>query len=315
MSSFINLVKNENMKLMLKRSTQIMTALLIVFIIGAALLIKFTSDSPDANDNDQWKQELKEQNQTYQQSMEKNDNVDYKQQIALNEYRIEHDLEPEGNNVWSFVKDMVGLTMIISLFTIIAAAGSVANEFSWGTIKLLLIRPVSRAKILLSKYVSSLLYAVVLILILFVVSFIIGGLFFGFEGLTHPELIYQDGQVDSVNMIGYIFAQYGFKVINLIMMTTFAFMISSIFRNSALAIGLAVFLMLAGNMIMNFLMAFGFDWAKYVLFANTDLSRYYSGSPMFDGMTLTFSIVVLVVYYIIFVALSWWAFTKRDVAA
>ncbi|MFD2875395.1 ABC transporter permease [Paenibacillus rhizoplanae] len=41
------------------------------------------------------------------------------------------------------------------------AADSVAGEFTWGTIKLLLIRPWSRSKILLSKYISLVIFSLV----------------------------------------------------------------------------------------------------------------------------------------------------------
>lgn len=40
------------------------------------------------------------------------------------------------------------------IFTIILAADSIAGELSGGTFKLLLIRPASLSKILLSKYIS-----------------------------------------------------------------------------------------------------------------------------------------------------------------
>src|SRR5690625_5584432 len=97
------------------------------------------------------------------------------------------------------------------------------------------------------------------------------------------------------------------------MMSTFAFMVSTIFRNSALAIGIAIFLMMAGNQIVFFLSEHA--WAKYILFANTDLSQYAAGSePIIVGMTLSFSIGMLLLYYSVFMILSWVFFTKRDVA-
>jgi len=97
------------------------------------------------------------------------------------------------------------------------------------------------------------------------------------------------------------------------MMATFAFMISTVFRSSALAIGLAIFLMMAGNQII---FAFAeYPWAKYILFANTDLQQYANGNVLIEGMTLGFSISVLIGYYAIFIGLSWLIFIKRDVAS
>ncbi len=104
----------------------------------------------------------------------------YKKQIAINEYRIEHDIPfREKYNGWSFVKDSSELILLAGLFTIIVSAGIVASEFNWGTIKLLLIRPINRSKILLSKYLTVLLFALLLLVSLFVYSAILGTILFG----------------------------------------------------------------------------------------------------------------------------------------
>lgn len=58
-----------------------------------------------------------------------------------------------------------------------------------------------------------------------------------------------------------------------------------------------------------------FSWSKYILFANTNLKQYISGVPLVKGMTMSFSIIVLIVYFIIFNVTSLLVFNKRDVAA
>ena len=65
-----------------------------------------------------------------------------------------------------------GLIILVTLFTVIIAGDMVAGEFTRGTIKLLLIRPASRSKILLSKYVTTLLFAATLLVILFITALI-----------------------------------------------------------------------------------------------------------------------------------------------
>src|SRR5690625_7461984 len=108
-----------------------------------------------------------------------------------------------------------------------------------------------------------------------------------------------DSGYQYVSVISEIISGYGYQFVNLVMMATFAFMISTIFRNSALAIGIAIFLMMAGNQIVFFFSEHA--WAKYILFANTDLSQYVDGAEtMIEGMTLYFSNVVLFHYYYIF---------------
>jgi ABC-2 type transport system permease protein len=98
------------------------------------------------------------------------------------------------------------------------------------------------------------------------------------------------------------------------LLTAMAFMMSAVFRTSSLAIGASVFLLLTGGTVTN-LLAAKFEWAKYSLFANVDLMQYMDGVPMAEGMTLSFSIGIMVLYYIVFHALAFVFFIKRDVSA
>ncbi len=312
----MKLIQNENMKIYRRVSTWIM----LVILVGAALIVGIVmnvaiSDYVDEN----WKQNLQQQNETLKAEIENEaipelDRESYEKNLAINEYRIEHDIEPtNAKSIWTYMSYTAEIVSLITLFTVVVGASSVASEFTWGTIKLLLIRPVSRAKILLSKYMATILFALFSLILLFVVSFLIGSILFGSGGST-PHLVYKDGAVHEVHMVAHILGIFGLKSVNLIMMSTFAFMISTIFRNSGLAIGLAIFLMFAG-VNATALLAMKFDWAKYILFANTDLSQYLTGYVLVEGMTMTFSIVVLIIYFVIFNALTWIVFMKRDVAA
>ncbi|WP_145453457.1 ABC transporter permease subunit, partial [Staphylococcus epidermidis] len=67
-----------------------------------------------------------------------------------------------------------GLIPLAGLFVLIIAAGIVANEFSWGTIKVLLVKPYKRWKILLSKYIAVNLFLLLMLILLFVFSGIAG---------------------------------------------------------------------------------------------------------------------------------------------
>ncbi|MFS0822581.1 ABC transporter permease [Bacillus sp. 1P02SD] len=316
MGNIIKLIQNENMKIYRRVSTWIM----LVILVGAALIVGIVTNATASDSNDEnWKQNLQQQNESFKADIE-NESIPkiardtIQKELAINEYRIEHDIAPTNSrSIWTYMGYAAEIVSLITLFTIVVGASSVASEFTWGTIKLLLIRPVSRAKILLSKYLSTILFALFSLVLLFVVSFIIGSIFFG-SGDSTPHLVYKDGAVHEVHMVSHILGVFGLKSINLIMMSTFAFMISTIFRNSGLAIGLAIFLMFAG-VNATALLASKFDWAKYILFANTDLSQYLTGYVLVEGMTMQFSIVMLIIYFVIFNALTWFVFTKRDVAA
>ena len=150
--------------------------------------------------------------------------------------------------------------------------------------------------------------------VLFLTSFICGFLLFGTGTGSHVHLAYANGHVMEQNQILFLLKKYILSSINVLMLATMAFMISAVFRNSSLAIGISIFLLVMGMNVTQ-LLALKFDWAKYILFANTDLMQYVDGTPLVKGMTLGFSITMLIIYFIVFQVLAFGVFTKRDVAA
>lgn len=314
----MNLIANEWMKIFKKASTYVMLGLLVVIITGVAGLSKYIelNEEQTAESSSDWKQVLTEETEMLktERAASSGDRDFYDRHIAMNEYRLDHDIPPVNElDAWSFVNEMVPLINFIAIITITVAAGIVASEFSTGTIKLLLIRPVSRVKILLSKYVTIVLFSIGIVLFTFAVSWIVGALLFGF-GDAGPYLSYANGEVIERTQLGNALFTYGISSIGLFMLTTMAFMISAAFRNSSLAIGISIFLLLMGSNITQIL-ALKFEWAKYSLFANTNLMNYFDGQPLFDDMTLSFSIVVLIAYFIIFNLIAFLFFVKRDVRA
>lgn len=310
-----------------------MYIILAVLIVGFGILNKTFEDYDNTQyDQDNWREVLEEENkeiikenEEYQKELEEEEgeeiefyygpNMDV---VEKNNVYLEEDIQPTKYGALQFVVENAGLLSVVSLLTIIIAAGIIAHEFRWGTIKLLLIRPISRTTILISKYVSVLFFALFSLLFVLIIAWISGAMIFGIDSADSHMLIYDynndlnDYSYKLVPVFSELISSYGYNLVNLVMMTTFAFMISAIFRNSSLAIGLAIFLMMGGNMIVTIFQDKPF--AKYILFANTDLKQYADGNVWIEGMTLGFSVTILIVYYIIFLILSWIFFVKRDVA-
>ncbi|WML40668.1 ABC transporter permease [Neobacillus sp. OS1-2] len=315
----VNLIKNEWMKVFKRPGTFVMIGILIVVIALMGIVIKTQQNDTNFAQDKNWEQVLQEENNALKQQMAQSrtkiEKQFFKKEIAINDYRIKHHLPTkEKYSVWSFVKDSSQLIMLAGLFIIVVSAGIVASEFNWGTVKLLLIRPINRTKILLSKYLTVLVYALFMLAILFVFSTALGAILFGMPDRAIPYLNYYNGQVTEQNMVVHLLIYYGLSSIDTIMLVTMAFMISSVFRNSSLAIGLSLFLLFTGGQFTA-LLSMKFDWAKYILFANTDLMQYFEGTPMVEGMTLTFSVIMLLLYFALFQFLAFFVFKKRDVAA
>ncbi|MGG1677532.1 ABC transporter permease [Neobacillus sp. NRS-1170] len=315
----LNLIKNEWMKIFKRPGTYVMMAILIAVTIIVGIFFKYQDNNNKAAVDKNWEQTIQQENDALKKQMDQSqtklEKKFYQKEIAINDYRIKHHLNPhEKYNVWSFVKDASALIILAGLFTIIVSAGIVASEFNWGTIKLLLIRPINRTKILTSKYLTVLMFALFMLGILFVFSMALGAVLFGMPEHAVPYLNYNNGQVTEQNIVVHLLIYYGLNSIKMMMLVTMAFMISSVFRNSSLAIGLSLFLLFTGDQFTA-LLSLKFSWAKYILFANTDLMQYFEGTPMVEGMTLTFSIIMLLLYFVVFQFFAFFVFKKRDVAA
>ncbi|GIN92114.1 ABC transporter permease [Siminovitchia terrae] len=316
-----NLVQNEWEKIFRQKSTFIMIGFLILIVFVNAGMTKYLEGKEKASGKD-WKQELIAENESMKQEAEGVKVMPpslkefYDTETAINEYRIKNDLPPASEStVWTFINDSTGLISFAGLFVLIIAAGIVANEFSWGTIKVLLVKPYKRWKILLSKYIAVNLFLLLMLTVLFVFSGLVGAVLFGTgEASGNVHLAYVGGRVEEQSLFLYLIKSYAFNSLSIFLLAAMAFMISAVFRNSALAIGLSVFLLFTGGTITN-LLASKFEWAKYSLFANTNLMQYVDGMPLVESMTMKFSIIILLIYFSFFHILAFSFFTKRDIAS
>lgn len=313
------LLLNEWIKIMKQKSTIVMVVLLIIGVFGlAGITVAMNKDEGNVGISPTWEQDLEQTIASDKETVKGLSDSYYKknleQSIAVNEYRIENNLPPlQEYNVSSFMDDSIGLVSFVGLFVIIIAASIVASEYSWGTIKLLLIRPANRIQILVAKYITVLAYGFTLLILLFFVSLLTGFVVFGSPSEAIPYLSYAGGEVVEKSWVANMFTQYLLTTVDILLIATMAFAVSTLFRNQSLAIGLSLFLLFVGSTATLILTQY-FDWAKYLLFANTDLTVYFNGVPFIESMTLGFSIVILVAHWIFFQAVAFVAFVKRDVA-
>src|SRR5690606_29216872 len=80
--------------------------------------------------------------------------------------------------IWDHLEISSYILVLVLIIGIVLAGDSVSSEFHMGTIKLLLIRPVSRVKILIAKYTSVLLFLILFVIVHFITSALAGLIFF-----------------------------------------------------------------------------------------------------------------------------------------
>lgn len=239
--------------------------------------------------------------------------------VTLNGTNDDYDIFTGGtatysfsSDCWSNVYNSTGLITAVTIMIVIIAGGIFASEFSQGTIKFLLINPVTRRKIFFSKYITVMSLTALLSAAVFGVC-VLSNVIMGSEGINAAYLTIKDGKVVSESVLGIVITPYLLALVQAVIIITLAFMISGFMRNSALAIGISVGILLAGNTITSILAMLGFDFARYFVFANTGLNAIMSGNSMFPHHSLTFAVINLVVHWFVLLLIAYDGFTRKEV--
>jgi len=304
------------MKLWHKKGTWAMVAMLIVVILVPAGITKYYEVKSPVEGT--WQDIEQEAIQSYKErlageDLTEEDKAYFQEQMAISEYRLANDAPSQkDSSLVSFMSFTSGMLTLVTLFTVITAASIVSSEFSTGTIKMLLTRPMSRAKVLTSKLLTTFLFGLLLYVVNVVVSALVGLVLFGMG--TGVELEIVNEQVVEKGVWGDLAYHYLLSGGDFVMSTLFAFLIGSVFRSSSLAIGLTMFLSFTGGMIVMFLSRY--DIVKYIWLTHSDLTQYeHGGGSIIADVTMPFSLTVLAIYALVFLVISYSTFMKRDVTA
>lgn len=238
-------------------------------------------------------------------------------------YRLEHgqksnpadafDGRSSGDGFWDVMVSSLTLITLVGLICIVIGGSIVANEFSAGTIKFLLIAPVKRWKILTSKYVATLLIGAAASVAVFLLTFLLSLAFTGGADAFLPALSVKGGVVVKSSPYLRLLGLYLLAGVKVVVMTTLAFAVSSLVHSSALAIGISMFAYLAGNLIVTILQLMNLDFARYLIFANMDFAAILQKTTGFVHHSLPVAIVIVVLHMIVFLLTAWDGFVRREV--
>ncbi|MFD0717666.1 ABC transporter permease [Paenibacillus sp. GCM10027626] len=309
----IPFIRNENMKIYKRKRTWVMIVIVLLYVLLQIVNLK-TAGSGTVSDD--WRAQLEQENVQFSKEAAKPDalKIEVKQaekHIMLNQYYLDQNIPPNTNG-WSFaVSQVQNIIFAASLISVIISGEIVAAEFVSGTIKLLLTRSASRTKIYLSKYIATILFGLLLSAAGILVSILLGGFIFGFDGLVNSYFFVKDQAVREVPTLQALLAGYVLNIPFLLIAITLAFMISAAFRSTTFSIVISLLVSLTGFIIA--IAMDGWAWTKYFVFSHTDLTPFLYGNPSIDGVTLGFSLVLIVLHLAIMHSVSYPLFVKRDV--
>lgn len=247
-----------------------------------------------------------------------------KDNVQLYTYRLDHSITFDVSentgwfnsgtlNFWTVFSDSYRVLTFVGILMIMVCGAIVSSEFSQGTIKFLLINPAKRWKILAAKYVTAITFGYCMLLLTYLLSGLGSMLLFGTDNLGAQYFYVSSGAVKSMPGFVYILRNYMLSSVNILVMSSLAFAISSLVRNTALSVGIGMGAMLGGSLIVTILSAFRLDWARFLIFSNTDLIAISQGNSAFMGQTVGFALCVLGVHLFIFLLTAWDGFVRREV--
>lgn len=312
----MRLLTNELYRFYKNRNTWVIVVLLFIMTIAYALLISFSSPNTLAED---WRVSIEKQIKEDRRQMEalapSIPMYNYlSEQIVVNQYRLEHDLPPSSKyDGLTLLNELRPLTTLITLVAIVFAANSIAGEHARGTLKFVITSPIRRGNYLLLKYVSVVMNVLLLFMSFMLFASALGYVWLGTEGSDY-YLAFRNGEIVQMPIVLYLFLKYLATFAYIIIVATLAFVISVLFRSAVWAVSISMLLYFTGTTMTQFF-AMKFSWIKYSIFANYDLSAYLDGRPPVSGMTLFFSLSIIVAYLLAFLIISYITFTRRDIKA
>ncbi len=252
---------------------------------------------------------------TYQEKLEYNS---YLEDQAESRYILETGKDIYNtNSLKGILENFYSQFGIFLIVVVVMIAGTiVSEEFNKGTIKLLLVKPYTRNKILMAKAITTLIMIIFIIVVTLVMQILIGGIIFGFDSLSEPVVAYNfnTNTMEEMN----IFASLGVQTLTqlpmIILLATLAFAISTLFTNSTLAITISLLGYMAASIINQLAIGYDLQFMKYFVTMNWDLSIYANGAlPYMEGMNMTMSIIICVIYFLIMMIPTFIVFKKRNI--
>lgn len=246
------------------------------------------------------------------------------QAIVLDWYSLENDIPQVKfdndirNSVDRTYLMYVGVAIILC---IIIGGGIVSSEYSTGTVRLLMIRPVSRWKILISKLVSVFIIGYGVLLTTVILNIISSGIVNGFGGLATKVISFSGESIVEQNFIISIIPKLLFSSISLIFIIALVFAISTIIKNTALAVGLTTVAYLGSSVATMIMANLGMRWVGKTILPYMNLSTFITNSQYVEMFKSEYSIVLsstmgaiqLIVFATILIIASFLVFQKRDV--
>ena len=253
-----------------------------------------------------------------------NSKVDYQntlEEFKISKYRIENEkpnlsYKSVSNILETFIAE-IGLLFIV-IISIMITASIVSDEFNKGTIKLLLIRPYTRRKIMLSKIIASAIAIIISIVAIILIQTIVSGIGYGFDTIGVPVIKYNFDTNTIMEMNVFVWLVINLICVSpiIIILSTIALMVGTIITNSASAIALGMLTYMGSSILQSIAIYYAskITWLKYIPFVNWDLTQcLYGRLSQIQGVTLPIAVLSCLILTSILLTVTFENFKRRNI--
>jgi len=218
--------------------------------------------------------------------------------------------------------NFLSYSFVPMLFAVMVGGWIIANEFQNGTIRLLLIRPKSRLKILFAKFFAAASLSVLLFLAACMINIIVCGLMFGFGDYALPKYL-PTGQVSF--FVFYVPRMLA-CIAPIVFLYTLAFVFSVTVHNTAVAVIIPTVFYIGSSIMNTFITAYSTaatEWFFFTPFAfmniasifSNDVTSYSYFYNIGSGASpnLAIGIVLLLGFSVIFTAIAALSFRRQEI--
>ena len=199
---------------------------------------------------------------------------------------------------------------------LMVSATLICDEYQSGTFKFLLIKPVSRFIILLSKYFTSILVLLMSVLLVFSFQFVLGGIFFGVDSLHLGVIVYDYGldKVLHLNVFLWFLISLLSKMPSLLMLSLIAFLLGIVTSSTIISMIIPLMLSIFSSSLLELAISHRLYWMKYFPNFVWRFSSYLFGkSSGLEGLDFWFSCIWYSLYFVVFLLLVRGIFKRKDI--
>jgi ABC-2 type transport system permease protein len=210
-------------------------------------------------------------------------------------------------------------SIFVALFAALLGGWIMASEFQQGTIRLLMIRPKTRTKILLAKFTSALVICLAVYGIGSLLNVVTNGICFGFSDYAFPNY----SVAGEIGFFAYYLPKMLACTVPVVFIFSIAFMLSVLVKNVAVSIAVPIATFI-GSTIITTALSFtqSSSWLVYTPLPYMQLSTFFTQEALYNPiygygsrmtLNLTYGILLLLGLSVVCSVISILVFKRRDI--